>query len=251
MKATCLAILALLIVTFTAQRTFSQTTDSSSTSSTSCGALQIQSVGGWGVYYIGDLSRSSFFRVGADLALNHSTYSGTMSDHFLYTSSSSSPSSDTMTEQPSETTNSYGVALSALYIQKLAEYKSTFLYCGVGPMFTYSWEKGTDSYPYTQTSEGMTTTSEYTENFTDRTSGIGPIAILGIRSGLVDHIGISAEVGLSAIYQWNTVTESSLSTTTSTGAIPYTSSENDNSNYHLNGWVVSLTSVRIGVVVGL
>ncbi len=249
MKATCLAILAMLIVTFGSQRAFSQTIDSSSAASNSCGTLQIQSLGGWGIYYIGNLSGSSSFRVGADLSFSHSTESGNMSSYFLATSSSSSPSSDTTNEQPDETGNSYQINLSALYIQKLAQYKSTFLYCGAGPMFIYSWSKSTGSFPYSETSEGTTTTSQENLVSSSKTNGVGPVAILGIRSGLADRVGISAEIGLSAIYQW--ISTSDLYTTTYSGSPANTQTENESQIEHLKGWNIYLSSVRIGVTVAL
>jgi hypothetical protein len=249
MKATCLAIFTMLIVTFGAQRAFSQTIDSSSAQSNSRGTLQIQSLGGWGIYYIGDLSQWSYFRVGADLSFNHSTQSGSLNSYSLSTTSLSSLGSDTLSEQPDETANSYQIDLSALYIQKLAQYKSIFLYCGAGPMFTYSWGKATASFPYTETSQGTSTTYQENDASSSKTTGIGPVAILGVRSQLVDRIGISAEIGLSAIYQWNSASD--LYTTTFSGPPTNTGTENQSESEHLKGWNISLSTVRIGVTVAL
>ena len=249
MKAARLAILALLVGMFGAQGTFSQTRDSSSASSASCGALQFQLIGGAGINYIGKLSRSSFFRIGADLSLNHVNQSGNESSSFSYTSSSSPASSDSTIESSNQTMNSYNVSLSALYVQELAEYKSAFLYCGVGPMLTYSWSKSTDNHPVVETSGGITTFYTNTSSSTGKTSGIGPTAIIGVRSNLVNHVGVSAEIGFSAIYQWNT--QSNLNISRSTSPPWYSASENVSNVSHMNGWNVSLSSVRIGVVFDL
>lgn len=236
MKAICLAILTISIITFGSQETFSQTTDSTSSSSAFCGALQFQLTGGVGIYYIGELSQSSYYRVGADLSLNRSDQSG---------SESSLSSSDTTLSQPKQSTNSYQISLSALYIQKLAEYKKTFLYCGVGPMVTYSWQRGTSSYPSTDYYQGTTESEKYSSEYTSRISGIGPMAIFGVRTRLANQVGASAEIGISAVYQWNTQSGSSSSTYIGYGT---TSTSNNSDISHLNGWAVSLANVRVGVV---
>lgn len=248
MKAICLAILTITIMTFDSQRTFSQTTDSTSSSSASGCALQFQLIGGVGIYYIGELNQSSYFRVGADVSLNHSDQSGDETTQYLYSSSSSSPTSDTTLSKPVQTTNSYKISISGLYIQKLAEYKTTFLYCGAGPLLIYSWDRGTSNSPSTEISEGAAYTEGYTYENTSKTSGIGPAAIFGVRSRLVDKVGLSAEVVLSAIYQWNTQTNSSSSTSSS---VSYTSADNSSGISHLNGWAVSVANVRVGVVIEL
>ena len=49
----------------------SQEATSQTTDSLSQGFLQFQLIGGLGVYYIGDWSASSYFRIGADMSLNH------------------------------------------------------------------------------------------------------------------------------------------------------------------------------------
>jgi hypothetical protein len=80
-----LGILLLFLIILNSQRVFAQTADSAAvSSSTSGGAIQFQLVGGIGVYYIGDWSPASRFRVGADVSWNHSNQSGSNTGYSIY-----------------------------------------------------------------------------------------------------------------------------------------------------------------------
>ena len=243
MKATCLAILTSLIVTFDAQTTYSQTGDSSSTSMQPGGAIQFQLIGGTGLDYIGYLNQSSSFRVGIDFSFNHSTQSGNQSSYYSYSPTQPPASSgDTTISENDLATNSYSLTLSGLYIQNLTEYGNAFLYCGVGPMLVFSLQRNA------WTNQSSTNLNWNNSESSSKTSGLGPIAILGARGKLCGQIEISGEIGVSATYQWNT-----FSSFSNSGAIDLlnTSLNSSSSISHLNGWVFSFTHIRVGVIVDL
>ena len=234
---------------FNSETTYSQTIDSLSHPSNSNGAFQFQLLGGIGIYYIGELNSVSHFRIGADVSLNHSDQSGNNSGSSTYTSepplysSSSSNSSE-----PNQTGNSYQISLSALYLHNLVEYKQSTMYAGVGPLLSYYWNRSISKYPSTSTYSSTTTYSNSSEN-TSKTSSIGPLSIFGVKSKLVEYVDISAEISLSAVYQW-TFQSSSFSSTN--GNLPsYTSTSSNNNISRLSGWSVSINAIRIGLIINL
>jgi hypothetical protein len=245
-----LGILLLFSTMLNLQRAHAQTPDSISHSSTSSGAIQFQLIGGIGIYYIGDWSPVSRFRIGADVSLNHSNQSGGGLGYSIDTEPlPSSSSSSNNTSQPEETSNSYQISLSGLCLENFAEYKHTSIYCGIGPMVSYSWSRSTSNYP--RSNYGTYDTSKYIDNneYTNRASAIGPIAIFGVRSRLLDHVALSAEIGLSALYQWS-MQSNSYTSTYSSQTSP-TSTFNNGNISHLKGWVLSLNDIRIGLIIEL
>ncbi len=248
MKMKCPGILLLCFAILNSRDAFSQAKDSLSSSSTSDGALQFQLIGGLGVYYIGECGTYSHFRIGADLSLNHSDQSGSGTSYYYNTPSSTS--SSTTVSQPEQSSTSYQFSLSALYLQKLVEYRHASMYCGIGPSVNYSWNRSTNKSPSTETSGGTVIYSS-TDSYgsTEKTSGIGPLVILGVRSRLVEHVGLSAEIGVSAVYWWNTQTY--FSNSTSSGTSSDVSTANTSSTSRLTGWAISLTGIRVGLIVEL
>jgi len=253
MKKTCshtihITIVLLLSTMLALQKAHPQTTDSLIHSSSFNSALQFQLIGGIGVYYIGDWSSVSGFRIGANVSLNHSNQSGSNNgyDISIYTLPPSSAQENT--SQPEQTSNSYQISLSGLYLQKLAEYKQTLIYCGIGPEITYHWDRSTSKYLETYTSNDTTSSTNSQEN-TNKTSGIGPLAILGVRSRLLDRVSLSAEIELSAIYQWTVQTNSYISTTTYPAYDVVTYKSGGISD--LNGWSISLNAIRVGLIIEL
>ena len=246
-QATHLAIMLLWCTMLNSQIATSQTTDSLSQ-----GFLQFQLIGGLGIYYIGDWTTSSFFRIGADLSLNHTNQSGDSLQLSNYTTTPpSSTSASSNTSQPGHTSNSYQITLSALHVQKLLVYKQTFTYCGIGPMVSYSWSRSTNDIPtsYAQTYGTTTyyTSGEYISENTNKISALGPFAMLGVRSLLINRVAVSAEIGFSALYQWTT--QSNSSTTTSTNPSGSSNTSDAGSISHLEGWNVSLYAIRIGLII--
>lgn len=231
------------------QKVHAQTTDSLIRSSSFNSALQFQLIGGIGVYYIGDWSSVSGFRIGADVSLNHANQSGSNNGYDISIYTPPSPSSvQENTSQPEQTSNSYQISLSGLYLQQLAEYKQTLVYCGIGPEMTYHWDRSTSKYPETYTSSDTSSSTNSQEN-TNKISGIGPLAILGVRSRLLDRVSLSAEIELSAIYQWTVQTNSYISTTTSPPYAVVTYKSGSISD--LNGWSISLNAIRVGLIIEL
>ena len=234
------AIMLLCFTILNSQKANSQTTDSLSQ-----GFLQFQLIGGLGVYYIGDLTPTSYFRIGADLSLNHSNQSG---DSLGYSNYSLSPPNVTSTGQPEHTSNSYSFSLSALHIQKLVTYKQTFTYCGIGPMASYSWNRSTNNITISY--------SQYSSNSEDenttKISAVGPFVMVGVRSLLVERVSISAEIGFSALYQWTTQSNSNSFTYNGSSGSSYTNNSYTNNTggiSHLKGWNISLYPIRIGLII--
>lgn len=251
LKMTYLGNLLLILTMLNSQNVHAQTTDSLTYHSTSNGAIQFQLIGGLGVYYIGDCGSAPHLRIGVDLSFDHSDQSGGNSAYSISTSTPpSSSSSSHSASDPDQTSNSYQISLSGLYLQQLADYKHTSVYCGVGPLATYAWDRYRSKYPRTfiDSYNNSSTSLENNEN-TYKSSSIGPLTIFGIRSRLVDHVGLSAEIGLSAVYRWTTESYSYRSTSTSSGS---SSSTYENGNIsNLSGWVFTLNAIRIGLVIEL
>jgi hypothetical protein len=247
MKAISLSILLTLAILIGPGKSFSQATDST-TSFTFGNALQFQLIGGVGLDYIAGLSLSSCFRIGADLSLNHTDRSGSQSSSEIYSYPPSSPSTDTISTSPDQTSNTYAITLSGLYIQKLAQYRNTILYFGAGPEVAYSWGRSSDNEPGRRTSQGTIETQETSTESTNKTTGIGPVAILGVGSRIVDQVSVTAEIGLSALYEWSST---SSATSYSYTQPSYQYSDTFNSSSHTTGWTISLANVRIGILVGL
>lgn len=236
-SCTCALLLLSLIIEPKAHAQFA---DSLSSHQSTGGALQFQLIGGIGVYYIGEWSSSSSYRVGADASFNHTNSSGTNESNSNYTGLSPSSSSS----NPDQTSTSYQISVSGLCINKLAEFAHTSLYCGAGPMVSYS--HNTYSNTSTSTSSGSFGTDSHSDVQENRSTiwGLGPIGIMGIRSQLLQHVNLSAEMGISAIYQWTSQSSSSTSLTTD-----FSSSSSTKST--LKGWSISLSDIRIGVIIVL
>ena len=83
----------------------------------------------------------------------------------------------------------------------------------------------------------------------NKTWSLGPYVMLGVRSVLVDRVSVSAEMGFSALYQWTTWSNSSLTTNTYTSPYGSTTTNNNGSVSHLEGWNLTLATVRIGLVI--
>jgi hypothetical protein len=235
----CLGMMMLFCTFLFPQRTLPQITDSLSRASS--GSLQFQLLGGLGIYYITDWGSTSYLRVGIDGYFNHSDNSGDGNGYSTYSSTSGTPSSSTSTRQPEENSTSYDVSVSGIYALKIVEYANSILYCGPGPMVSYSNSKLSTTSSSTRTEASSTYQDTYTNNSTGKTWGIGPLAILGLRNQLLNHVSLSAEMSLSALYQWSSHTYASTSTSTS----------NNGDNSSSKGWYISLSKIRIGVIVDL
>jgi len=77
-----------------------------------------------------------------------------------------------------------------------------------------------------------------------RTWDVGPLGVLHVRSHLTDQIALSAEITVSAVHQWVSETYISSSTSSSQDYV-------GGGSLHMKGWVVSLSGIRIGVIVDL
>jgi len=243
-----LVIPIVLITTLNSQNAHSQSTDSITHSSPSIGAIQFQLLGGLGLYYIGDWNSASHYRIGADFYLGHSNQSGGSVTYNINTApGAQGPLYQTNT--PDQTSNSYQISLSTLYLQQIIEYKHTSIYCGVGPVISYYWGRSNDRTTYYQAIPSDTTTAIYNNENTSKTSGIGPLIIIGLKSRVLDHISLTAEIGLSALYQWTMDSYSYNSTYYGPGS--YASASTAGNISHLNGWDISLTDIRIGLAIEL
>jgi hypothetical protein len=243
----CLGMMMLFCTFLLPQQTFPQITDSLSQASS--GSLQFQLLGGLGIYYLSDCSSTTYFRVGIDGYFNHSDNSGDGTGYSTYSSTSGTTNSYTITTQPEENSTSYEVSVSGVYALRIVEYANTNLYCGAGPIASYSHSKSSTTSSSTSTDDTGTTMESQTNNNTGKTWGVGPLAILGLRNRLLDHVSLSAEISVSALYQWTSRTYNSRYTSTSSPAI--TSASNYGNTSSSKGWYISLSNIRIGVIVDL
>ena len=236
----------LALTLFVAQTAHPQAIDSKPDSAISHDAIHFQLIGGLGVYYIGDWSPVGHIRIGADFSANHSDHNGDGVQYAIYSSGNSSPS----TRHPDQTSNSYKISLSGLYLQNLIEYRHTGLYCGVGPTVSYSWSRWTSTDKYIYSGSNQITNTYDNEN-TQKTVGVGPLAIFGLRSGLSEHVSLTAEITFSGVYEWNTQTSSEISTT-STSSIYYTPTVDKSGDVlHQKGLNFSISAIRIGLIIEL
>ena len=243
------AAMLLLSTVLSSQVILSQTTDT--TSSTSCGAVQFQLVGGLGVYFLGEYDKVCHYRIGVDLNYSHSDQSGDGSGYDIYSSSSSS-SGSSLKSQPDQKSTSYQITLSGLFIQQLIEYKHALLYCGVGPMASYAWDTRSNKSQLTQTNipSLSTTSSTNVQGSSSKTSGIGPLAIVGVRSQLLEHVGLSAEIAVSAVYQWTTLSDLYSDSSVYSPSMS-TNSTKEGSVAHTHGWPVGVSGIRVGLIMEL
>jgi hypothetical protein len=231
-------------------QTLSQESDTLTNLQSSNCALQFQLIGGVGVYYINDLNKESHLRIGADVNLNHSDQSGDQSGFSMYTSGNPPTSSaSTSTEKPDQTSNSYQIIFSVLYIRDIVEYKHTNLYCGLGPMTSYLWSRSTSKSISTNTSTSYAYVYNNTSENTTNSRNLGAMAMFGVNSQILDNVGLTAEISLSASYNWQTNTNSYTSVNTSTGSSYYSNSNGGIT--HNNGWLLSINAIRVGLLIGL
>ena len=94
-------------------------------------------------------------------------------------------------------------------------------------------------------------TSSSTTAYANRTTiwSVGPLAIIGIRARLFGPVNLSAEMNVSAVYQWTTGSGSSTYQSTDqfqNSSISVSTSESD-----LKGWSIALSRIQIGVILEL
>jgi hypothetical protein len=245
----CMLVCSSLLICQHAQ---SQSADTVSSHPGGAPALQFHLVGGFGVYYLGNWSANSYYRIGADASLSFSHTSGNDDENSTSSSTSgTSTSSDAQryTDLPGNKYLSYQVAASGLYVRPIVEYASTTLYVGGGPSVLYSRYAYSNSSTSTRIDTTSTSTGMSNGESHGKTCGIGPLALCGLKTRLISHVCLTAEVSLTAMYEWTwtSTSNSSHSTNTSSATSDYTESISSFSK----GWSISLSSIRLGVIIEL
>ena len=235
----------IMLISLIALEARAQTADTSSALITHGGALQFQLLRNFGVYYFGHWGSSSYFRIGADASFLNSNTSGTTQSNDAYSGSSGSSS----TGKPERATSSFGINVSALWIQTIAEYARSSLYFGAGPMLSYGGYGQNSSSTETNVSypPGNSTVSTYDDK--SRSWGAGPLALLGVRAHIVGPVNVTAEMSVYAIYESTTTSNVSTSKSTDFSSFSYVSVHTGSSDTH--GWEIALNSIAIGVVIDL
>jgi hypothetical protein len=246
MKATSyhsrLIVWGVIVLTVLIQsQVFTQPIESDSTRQSIAGGFQFQLIGGLGLYYFCDSRTSSSFKVGFDASINHSNSSGN-----LKTLDGDIASQVSTSGNPEKASSSDQISASALYVYYIAEYAHTFLYCGLGPMASYSYEKGLDN--WTSSSPGVSTFTNANENVST-VWGVGPVGMIGIRSRIIEHVSLSAEMSFSALHQWTSQSSSLTYTATYTAGGTYKTVHTSEST--LKGWSISISSIRVGIILVL
>ncbi len=217
-------------------------------------ALQFQLFGGFGVNFLGQCGSSSFFRIGADVSLNLSNSSGTSGESYTsYSTSgtSSTSQSPTTSGNPEYHSTSYQITLTALYVRSIVSYAHTSLYVGGGLAIQHSksWFSSSSSYATVDTTTLTTGSSENTDN--SKSIGVGPVALCGVKTHLLTHLMVSAEVSLTAMHQWSWSTSSFSYSSSAGGSSPSSSGYRSTSNSNDKAWTLSLSNIRIGVILEL
>ena len=247
LKALMLASLLLVC-----QAAFSQLADSSRQIRTA--ALQFQLINGFGLNYWSDLPSHSYLRIGADLSYHHSNSSGTSGGDYTYSSVSdtySSSTRETLSGAPENNSTSYQISISGLYLRSIPCFVNTsiFLGGGLGIQHSKGWSSSSSSTVRWDTSFRTVQTSEDRSN--SRSVGVGPVLVCGVHTSLISHVALSAEVSLSAMYQWSWSDSHWLYGSTSTGSSPSSTSNSQSQNTNEKGWDISLSNIRLGIVVEL
>ena len=224
----------------------SQEEDSTASSVVSGPALQFQILQGVGASYLFSGSQSGHFRIGVDAYLDFSDESGN-GDYYNHSTSKPSGTASTgasIVDQGQEATY-YKVSASLIYLANIVSYGNSRIYVGIGPMASFRHEQ----YAATSTTVDMReiaaqSTSSNANETKRRTWDVGPLGVLHVRSHLTGQLALSAEITVSVAHQW--VSESYISTSTSSSQ-DYVSG----GSLHMKGWVVSLSGIRIGIIVGL
>jgi hypothetical protein len=96
---------------------------------------------------------------------------------------------------------------------------------------------------------GTQTTHLNANESAQKTWGAGPIAVLHVRSYLLGHVALTAEINVTASYQW--ISEFDASASSAVNSPPASSVYASGSSSHTKGWEISMSSVRIGFIVNL
>jgi hypothetical protein len=131
-------------------------------------------------------------------------------------------------------------------MKKTGGNKDLFFYYGIGPEISYHWNRTTDKSINTDSDGNITFGSD---EYSNKSLGIGPLAVAGVSCHLAGRVGLSAEFGLSALYQWASQTQSQRSTYAYTSSPTRSSGSGSISSWH--GWNFSLNNISIGVIIGL
>ena len=257
MKPVCslcqtLKALVLASLLLACQLAFSQSPDSSRQIRTA--ALQFQLINGFGLNYWSGLPSGSYLRVGADLSYHHSNSSGMSGGDYTYSSVSdtySSSTHETSSGTPDDNSTSYQISISGVYLRSIPCFVNTSIFCGGGLGIQHSkgWSSSSSSTVRWDTSFRTVQTSENRNN--SRSVGVGPVLVCEVQTSLISHVALSAEVSLSAMYQWSWTDSYWSYGNTSTGSSHSSSSNSQSQNTNEKGWDISLNSIRLGIVVEL
>ena len=242
-----IAFLIIFLNSAVDSKAISQTNDSLSTYQSSSAALQFQLIGGLGVYYLAECSSFGNLRIGADASFNHTGSSGSSQSNTTYLGGT--PVYSSQSGSPDQSTTSYQVSLSGLYLHRLVAYEHATLYFGAGLVASISHNKYTNNLTSTSsTSYGAQSSSinEYVSKTT--TWGAGALGIVGIRTQVYQQISLCAEIGFSALHNWTS--EITTSTTRQNEPPPFDFT-NSTTTSDLKGWSLSLSNIRIGLIIAV
>ena len=208
-------------------------------------ALQIGFLNEKALYYHNELTDKLALKSGVSVYLNYDEKKdGDGYTNHKYSHGSTEQTKFTMVESFS---SSRGVVLSSLLLYRFTDYEYAQLYFACGPTFSYTLAKSSSGY-----SENTDTTiSNSSSESKSTTVGIGPSFSFIIKSHIYANISLISEYNLSAYYTWNK--ELYNSDSKSNSAYDLTNYNYYSTQYHVEtkGWKITLSDVRIGLLIAL
>ena len=143
--------------------------------------------------------------------------------------------------------SSYGIVFSSQLLYRFTDYEYVQLYVAFGPSFSYSLLKTTSG-----SSENTDSTfNKFSSESKNTVLGIGPSVSFIIKSHLYGNLSLVSEYNFSAYYTWNDETRNSSSGSNQAYNLNQQSYYNYQYHQETKGWEMSLSDVRIGLLIEL
>jgi hypothetical protein len=214
---------------------------SDSVASAFSNAFQVNFINESAVYYHFYLSGSSSVRVGVSVDWNYyETNPGAGTYRSFW--AGSSPGSSESSYSSSGINNNYSVTTSALYVFPLNKSHALQFKLGIGPDFSYSYNRNSS----TENTVRDSTRNEYTNTYTTKSYGFGVLACGQIIVPLYSSFQLVAEYHLIGNYVWQNY-ESFYNNSDFINAI-LTSSDGSQRKNESRGWQFSLNRITFGII---
>ncbi|MDP3149128.1 MAG: hypothetical protein Q8N83_08360, partial [Ignavibacteria bacterium] len=143
--------------------------------------------------------------------------------------------------------SSYGIVFSSQLLYRFTDYEYVQIYVAFGPSLSYSFSKNSSG-----SSENTDSTfSKYNTETKNTVFGIGPSVSFIIKNHLYGNLSLVSEYNLSAYYTWNNNTYNYGSSSNDDYNLSQHNYYNNQNHQETKGWKMSLSDVRIGLLIEL